>query len=284
MFKEVVPVYPIIPSMDNAFALDSTARHNFAGPRLKGQPKAVRYGAAVAIVLLAAGLRFVLSPFLGEQALLLPFILAVLGTSIVAGPGPALFGSVVAPVLATALFMGWSLEEIAPVWWRHVAFFLVISVAVIHVMDSLQKAIAVEHAVQVAMRRFWWEAHRSQAQMRSWADGLPFLVAYLDDKQGYRFANKAHKEWLGIKPDSLIGRDAEKVWGEGYHTIRPHLAAALSGSSVDCQTELATRRGRREIRLLLQPDYGHDGTVKGLFATIIGRANEPVAPEAATAN
>jgi PAS domain-containing protein len=269
MFKRIVRVGPFGASAESLVPHDRTLSGNLAGPLLQGEPLVLRYGAAIAIVLLGGGLRFALSPLLEDQALLLPFVLAVLGTSILAGSGPALFASALAPVVATPIFAGWPIEAIAPAWWGHVVFFLVISGAVTHIMHSLQQATRVERAVQGVMRQLEWEALQSEVQLRLMADALPLLISYIDDKQRYRFANKAHEQWFAVQPEALVGRHAQQVWGdEAYPTIRPHVEAALSGSAVDCEIELAYPSGRRQIQMHLRPDVGLDGAVRGLFATI----------------
>jgi hypothetical protein len=142
MLKQLVQVDPLGAKAEISAPDDPNPPGNFAGPLLQGEPLVIRYGAAVAVVLLAAGLRLALAPLLGNQALLLPFVLAVLGTSILAGSGPALLASVLAPILATPLFTGWPVEAIAAAWWGHVVFFLVISAAVTHVMHLLRQAFA----------------------------------------------------------------------------------------------------------------------------------------------
>jgi PAS domain S-box-containing protein len=271
MFKQIVRVDPFGANADDPEAPNSTRSGNLAGPLLRGEPLILRYGAAIAIVLLAGGLRLALTPILGTQALLLPFVLAVLGTSILAGSGPALLASALAPILVTPLFTGWPVEAIAPAWWGHVVFFLVISAAVTHVMHSLQHATRVEQAGQVVVRQLEWEARQSEAQLRAMAEALPFLISYIDDRQRYRFANKEHRQWFGVEPGALIGRHAQHVWGdERYTTIRHQIEAALSGSAVDCEMELPWSSGCRQIRMHLRPDFGLDGTVRGLFATIEG--------------
>ena len=274
MFKHIVRIDPFDANAEKPAARDGTLSGNLAGPLLQGEPLVLRYGVAIAIVLLAGGMRLALSPLLGNQALLLPFVLAVLGTSILAGSGPALLASALAPVVATPIFAGWPIETIAPEWWGHVIFFLVISAAVTHVMHSLQRATRAERAVQVVMRELEWEALQSEAHLRLMADALPFLISYVDDKQRYRLSNKAHKQWFGVDAETLVGCHAQQVWGdEAYPTIRPHFEAALSGSDVDCEIELAYPSGFRQIRMHLRPHVGRDGTVKGLFATIEGLSN-----------
>lgn len=256
-------------------------RKSFANPLLKGERFIVRYGAAVVVVLLAGGLRFALSPLLGDQAPLLLFILAVLGTSVLAGAGPALLAALLAPVLATAMFMGGAAAATDPAWWGHALFFVVISVAVTHVMHSLQEATRLERAVQDAMVYLEWEARQSEARSRLMADALPFLISYVDDSQRYRFANVAHRQWFGSEPGALLGCHAQQLWGdEAYRTIRPHLEAALSGSMVDCEIELASPLRSGQFQMHLRPDFRRDGTVKGVFATIDKSSHRAEAPEA----
>ena len=274
MFKPMVRVDPFGANARNSAVHNTTRSGNLAGPLLEGEPGIFRYGAAIAIVLLVGALRFALTPLLGSQALLLPFVLAVLSASILGGSGPALLASTLAPVLVTPMFMGWPVEAIPPGWWAHVVFFLVICGAVTHVMHSLQRATRVEHAVQVLMHQLECEARQSEAQLRSMADALPVLVSYVDDSQRYRFANKEHKGWFGVDPQTLIGRHAQHVWGdEAYRTIQPHLEAALSGIVVDQELDLLCPSECRKTQMHLRPDFAVDGTVKGLFATMWGVSN-----------
>jgi PAS domain S-box-containing protein len=167
------------------------------------------------------------------------------------------------------MFTGWPVETIAPAWWGHVVFFLVISAAVTHIMHSLQHATRLERAVQILMRQSAWEARQSEAQLRMMADAVPFLVSHIDDKQRYRFANKAHKQWFGVEREALNGRHAQQVWGEeAYAAIQPHFESALAGNAVDCEIELRYPSGGRRIRMHLRPHFGPDGSAKGLYATI----------------
>jgi PAS domain S-box-containing protein len=274
MFKQMVRVDPFGANARNSAAHDRTQSLNFTGPLLEKESVILRYGAAVAIVLIVGGLRFALTPLLGSQALLLPFILAVLSTSILAGSGPALLASMLAPALVTPVFMGWPAQAIPAAWWGHVVFFLVIGGAVTHVMHLLQQATRVECAVHVVMHQLECEARLSEARLRSMADALPALVSYIDDSQRYRFANKEHKAWFGVDPQNLIGHHAQQVWGDdAYRTIQPHLETALSGIVVDRELESPGPSECRKIQLHLRPDFAVDGTVKGLFATMWRASN-----------
>ena len=260
---------------DKARDFEQTPGTNLAGPLLQGQPFVVRYGVAVALVFLAAGLRLALTPVLGTQALLLPFVLAVLGTALLAGLGPALAASILAPALATPIFTDWPNEVIATAWWGHVLFFLVISAAVAHLMHGLQRAMFVEHSAQVAIRQLEWEAHQSEAQLRLLADSVPFLISYIDKEHRYRFVNTEHKTWFGVEPSQLIGCHAQAVWGDAaYQMILPQIEASLAGRAVDHETEMPAPSPRDRIQMHFRPDLGSDGSVRGFFATIVAQQSQ----------
>jgi signal transduction histidine kinase/ActR/RegA family two-component response regulator len=127
----------------------------YIGPLLREDAVLLRYGAAVAIVLLIAGVRALLAPLLGTQAPLLPFVLGVYAAAYFGGRGPAILASVLTPVLATAWFTSWPQDAPPTQWIAHVAFFLLIALLSSQLMHELQRrsrterealAIAASHA------------------------------------------------------------------------------------------------------------------------------------------
>ncbi len=63
-------------------------------------------------------------------------------------------------------------------------------------------------------------------------DSLPTLVAILDTRERYRFANRQHIAWFGEDPDALTGRHVGEVIGErAYDTLRDHCEKALGGET-----------------------------------------------------
>jgi signal transduction histidine kinase/ActR/RegA family two-component response regulator len=138
------------PSMPLAAAAPA-----FIGPLLRDDAVMWRYGAAVLVVLLIAGVRALLAPLLGTQAPLLPFVLGVFAASYVGGRGPALLASVLTPMLATLWFTNWPQDAPPTQWIAHVVFFVLIAVLSSQIMHELQKrsqaerealAIAASHA------------------------------------------------------------------------------------------------------------------------------------------
>jgi len=98
----------------------------------------LRYGAAVGIVLLIAGVRALLAPLLGTQAPLLPFVLGVFAAAYLGGRGPATLASVLTPLLATFWFTNWPHDAPATQWLAHVVFFLLIALLSSQLMHELQ--------------------------------------------------------------------------------------------------------------------------------------------------
>jgi signal transduction histidine kinase/ActR/RegA family two-component response regulator len=127
----------------------------FIGPLFSEDSVALRYGAAIVVVMAIGGIRALLGPLLGTQAPLLPFVLGVFLCAYLGGRGPALLAAVLTPVLATALFTDWPRDGPPSQWLAHVGFFLIIAVLSSALMHELQKrsraerealAIAAEHA------------------------------------------------------------------------------------------------------------------------------------------
>jgi signal transduction histidine kinase/ActR/RegA family two-component response regulator len=127
----------------------------FMGPVLRNDAFALRYGAAVLVVLAIAGGRALLAPLLGTQAPLLPFVLGVFAAAYLGGRGPALLAGFLTPLLATFWFTSWPNDAPPTQWIAHVVFFLLIAVISALAMHELQKrsvaertalAIAADHA------------------------------------------------------------------------------------------------------------------------------------------
>ena len=87
----------------------------------------LRYGAAVVVVLVIAGVRALLAPLLGTQAPLLPFVLGIYAAAYLGGRGPAILASVLTPLLATFWFTNWPHDAPPTQWIAHVVFFLLIA-------------------------------------------------------------------------------------------------------------------------------------------------------------
>ena len=116
------------------------------GPLIHKDRRVQRYGATVLVVLAVGGFRLALTPIMGSQAPLLPFLLAVLAAAYLSGRGPALFATFLAPALVTPLFTAWPHGTHALAWTAHVVFFLIVGVLLVLIVHKLQVASRAQHA------------------------------------------------------------------------------------------------------------------------------------------
>lgn len=76
--------------------LKARRRALLVGPLIERRRRWLRYGSAIALLLIVALGRFALIPVLGSQAPLLPFVAAVLAIAYLGGRGPALMAALLA--------------------------------------------------------------------------------------------------------------------------------------------------------------------------------------------
>lgn len=60
-------------------------------------------------------------------------------------------------------------------------------------------------------------------------DHLDAMVAYWDDQQVCRFANRAYEDWFGRGRKELLGTTLKQLLGPLYEKNRPHIEAAYRG-------------------------------------------------------
>jgi len=100
----------------------------------------------------------------------------------------------------------------------------------------------------------------SEQHLRLIADNLPAMVAYWDNDQRCRFANKAYKEWFGVEPEELIGKHLIELLGEKlYKMNEPYILEALSGKQQQFERLLQIPSGEiRHSQVLYMPDMDGD--------------------------
>ena len=111
---------------------------------------------------------------------------------------------------------------------------------------------------------------KSEKRMRTVADSLPVLVAYVDKHQMYRFANAHFRSLLGIDPAALLGQSIRQHVGDlMYARLRPHICAALAGETVHFDVEEEVDGGSRHSVVDYIPDLGEDGKVEGFYMLVV---------------
>jgi PAS domain S-box-containing protein len=117
-----------------------------------------------------------------------------------------------------------------------------------------------------------WEAAvvEGEQQMRLMADSLPAFVAYVDKDQRYRFVNRVYEEWHGVSEREIVGHRVEEfVDEELYATIEPRIEQALTGHTVNFQSEGSYPDGRkRHTDATFVPRFRAGGEVIGFFSLV----------------
>ncbi|MCP5420490.1 MAG: PAS-domain containing protein [Gammaproteobacteria bacterium] len=108
---------------------------------------------------------------------------------------------------------------------------------------------------------------RSESWIRSIADAVPALIAYVDARQCYGFANQKHREWFGSAPSAIVGRPLREVLGEAlYQRVQGAVQAALSGVEGSIEYQVTTTAGRTlDVCSSFIPHHGEGERVLGFF-------------------
>ncbi|PZO42369.1 MAG: diguanylate cyclase [Pseudanabaena frigida] len=126
---------------------------------------------------------------------------------------------------------------------------------------SLQQEINDRMQAEAALRR-------SEEQLRLITNALPVLIAYVDDRQCYRFNNKAYEDWLGQSTGDIYGSDLKTVWGNNcYERMQVYVKLALLGQAVTYENEILLKDGIPcSVNVTYIPHLDEQKNVKGFFA------------------
>jgi PAS domain S-box-containing protein len=146
-----------------------------------------------------------------------------------------------------------------------------IAIAQARLLENLEELVAArttELKQQINDRLEAEEAlRRSEEQLRSIANALPVLIAYVDSQQKYRFNNQAYQDWLDKSPQEISGSHLREVWGESsYEKMRPHIESALQGNIAIYENEISIQeKSSRSVSVTYIPHL-EETTVKGFFS------------------
>ncbi|GGB18409.1 two-component system sensor histidine kinase/response regulator [Sphingomonas metalli] len=127
------------------------------------------------------------------------------------------------------------------------------------------------------------EAGRREAEMRLLTNALPVMIAYFDRDLVCRFANTALADFLGMKPDDVLGRHWRELAGPDGAERAPLVGRALAGAPMQTETTLIHRDGSaRRVEIRYIPRIGSDGSVAG-FQSLTFDVEERVRREEALA-
>lgn len=107
----------------------------------------------------------------------------------------------------------------------------------------------------------------SERRLRTIADNLPALIAYVDKDERYVFCNQTYESWLGVDTRAAVGRGVGDVLGDvSYAQRRELLLRAKAGEVVEFDIEAGEGEHVRHLHLTYLPDVAEGGEVVGVFA------------------
>jgi len=106
---------------------------------------------------------------------------------------------------------------------------------------------------------------QAESFTRGIADNLPVRVAYWDNEQRCRFANKVYCDWIGKSLDQVLGKTKPEIFGGDDPERLAHAQRALRGAPQKFETEEVSADGRYGIwEVQYIPDVQR-GEVRGFF-------------------
>ena len=102
--------------------------------------------------------------------------------------------------------------------------------------------------------------HESEARLRTIADTLPTMVAYIDAAEVYRFHNRAYDREFGRNGIAVLGMTVQDTIGEQrYRLLEPYLRRALAGETLSFEEEDGAEGLERTLEVTYIPQRGDDG-------------------------
>lgn len=101
------------------------------------------------------------------------------------------------------------------------------------------------------------------------ADQVSAMLAYWDENEVCRFANRAYLDWFGKSRDELIGRTLRELLGELYAKNESYIRAAYAGELqlFERSIPMPGGTGFRDSIATYTPDI-QDGIVRGIFVHV----------------
>ena len=89
------------------------------------------------------------------------------------------------------------------------------------------------------------KARTSEERLRQISDSLPALIAYWDADCICQFANQAHFERFGLRPDQIEGRSVEQLFGSNRNEdVYRRIEAVLRGERQSFDRTVTDARGK----------------------------------------
>lgn len=109
----------------------------------------------------------------------------------------------------------------------------------------------------------------SEKRMRTIADNMPVLIAYIDTDLRYRFCNSGYAKAALLPLDDILGHTAREVFGNlMYESFAGQMAAALRGERMSFVHSPPPPLGSYILQSDYIPDIDADGKVLGFYSMV----------------
>ncbi len=111
----------------------------------------------------------------------------------------------------------------------------------------------------------------SEAELRTVADALPSLIAFVDRDRCYRFANRAYEAWFGRPLSDVVGKPVIEVVGPAAYALRADgIERALRGEEVRMELPWPHPDGRhRDAEIRYMPRRDAAGDIDGFHIFVL---------------
>ena len=161
------------------------------------------YGLAVAAVAVAYAVRLPLQASLGNTALFILFVPAILIAAIAGGIGPGLLA------LALSLASAFSIAGTDPTFWIQIAVFGLVGLGIAWMGEML-------HHARRALDRNETTLRASEAHLRSILDTVPDATIVIDDRGQITSFSAAAVRQFGYAKEEAVGRNVRMLMPEPY--------------------------------------------------------------------
>jgi diguanylate cyclase (GGDEF)-like protein/PAS domain S-box-containing protein len=129
--------------------------------------------------------------------------------------------------------------------------------------EALGAVVAMKDVTELAESRA--RAIENEERLRTIADNVPALIAYIDMNLRYAFANQRYQEWFGVKSADMLGKTVAEAMGEAFFAPRrAALERCLAGHASALEIE-EERRGRRRVISTTYLPHVRNGMVQGIY-------------------
>jgi diguanylate cyclase (GGDEF)-like protein/PAS domain S-box-containing protein len=135
-----------------------------------------------------------------------------------------------------------------------------------HRRDEIGELGSAFHELVAERMRYEQRIAASERRLRTIADSLPAIVAYVDRDYRYRFTNEHFRAMMGVDPQAMLGKTIAEVFGPEFDdSVRPYNQSALRGQRVHYEREGWHQGVRRQVMGDMIPDIAADGSVSGFY-------------------